>query len=104
MQFIVLGFDGADAAAPARRLAMRPRHLEQSVRMYAAGRWLFSSAILDEEGAMVGSMIVCDFASREVLEDEWLRTEPYVTGNVWERFEVHRAAVSPRALERVGGS
>jgi len=98
MQFVVLGYDGSDDQAFERRMTVRDQHLEQSVRMYAARRWLFSSALLDNDGKMIGSMIVCDFASREELEDEWLRNEPYITGDVWERIEIHRARVSPRAI------
>jgi uncharacterized protein len=51
-------------------------------------------AILDETDKMVGSVYVCDFESRQEL-DQWLKNEPYVTGNVWQQIEVHKCRVGP---------
>ena len=49
--------------------------------------------MLDDEGRMVGSMVLVDFASRaEVVA--WLAADPYVTGQVWEHVQV-------RAFRRV---
>jgi uncharacterized protein YciI len=97
VQFLVLSYDGSDDKALERRMAVREEHLAGSRRMYAAGRWQYSGALLDETGMMIGSFIVCDFASREELESEWLNHEPYVRGRVWERIEIHPIQVSPRA-------
>jgi len=97
MHFLVLGYDGTDDGAVARRMAVREDHLAGSRRMYEAGRWLDSGALLDEAGSMVGSFIVCDFAFREELETEWLDREPYVIGDVWRRIEIHPIRRSPRA-------
>jgi uncharacterized protein YciI len=94
MQFLVLGYDGTDERALERRLAVREAHLERARRSYENGEWLYACAMLDEDGKMNGSMIVCEFPSRAELE-QWLDKEPYVTGNVWERIEVHRAQVAP---------
>lgn len=95
MQFIVTGYDGTDENALDRRMAVREDHLAMANKMHAAGRWLYAAAILDDEGKMVGSMIVCDFASRDALETEWLNDEPYVTGKVWHRVEIKKAQVAP---------
>ena len=95
MQFIVLGYDGSDAKAPERRLAAREAHIERGKKLYDRGRWFFAAGILDDEGKMIGSLIVCDFPSRRALETEWLNDEPYVTGKVWDRIEIHRAHVAP---------
>jgi len=100
MQFLVLGYDGIDEEAQARRLSVREDHLAGSQRMYAAGRWQDSGALLDDAGTMIGSFIVCDFASREELESQWLNHEPYVVGKVWKRVEIHPVLVSPRACSR----
>jgi len=97
MRFLVLGYDGSGEKALERRMAVREDHLAGSRQMYASGRWLYSGAILDDEGTMIGSFVVCDFASREELEERWLRDEPYVAGGVWERIEIHPVHVSPRA-------
>jgi uncharacterized protein len=97
MQFLVLGYDGSDDQALARRMAVREEHLAGSRRMYSAGRWQYSGALLNDAGKMIGSFIVCDFASREELESAWLNREPYILGKVWTRFEIHPIQVSPRA-------
>lgn len=78
MQFLVLGYDSTDDDALARHTAVRDEHLAGSQRMYASDRWQDSGALLDDEGTMIGSFIVCDYASREELERHWLRHEPYV--------------------------
>jgi uncharacterized protein YciI len=93
MQFIVFGYDGSDEGASARRMAAREEHLKQLRKRIEQGIFLYASAILDDDGKMIGSMIVCDFPSRGALEDEWLKREPYVMGDVWQRIEVRRAQV-----------
>jgi uncharacterized protein len=100
MQYIVLGYDGSDEGAMDRRLAARDAHLAQFRDKVERGVFLFGSAILNDEGRMIGSMIVCDFPSREELEREWLEVEPYVTGKVWQRIEISRAMVPPFLIER----
>jgi len=95
MQFIVIGRDGTDENALERRMAAREAHLKTAGEMYESGNWLYAAAILNDEGKMAGSMIVCDFESREALEKEWLDNEAYVKGNVWETVEINEAAVAP---------
>ena len=48
---------------------------------------LVGGAILDEDGEMIGSMLLLDFPGREDL-DAWLERDPYVTGQVWREIEV----------------
>lgn len=95
MEFIVLGYDGDDEQALARRLAVREAHLAQAHDRFAAGDWLYAGALLSDDGKMVGSFIVCDYPSREALESQWLRSEPYVVGDVWRRIEIRRAQIPP---------
>ncbi len=95
MQFIVIGYDGTDDDALNRRLAAREAHLKQAEILYSQGRWLYAAAILNDEGKMAGSMIVCDFPSKEALEKDWLNSEPYVLGNVWKTIEIKKAQVAP---------
>ena len=94
MQFLVLAHDGKDPAALDRRMAARAAHIELGDKLYAEGRLLFGSAILDDSGKMIGSMLVADFANREGL-DAWLKIEPYVVGKVWETIEVKLCKVGP---------
>lgn len=100
MQFIVTGYDGADEAAMDRRMAAREAHLKLFRETYEKGTFLFGSAILNEEGRMIGSMIVCDFPSRKALEEEWLNSEPYVVGDVWRRVEIVQAQVPSFLTEK----
>ena len=101
MHFLVLGYDGTDHEAASRRASVREQHLDGSVRNYAEGRWLDSGALLDDEGTMIGSFIVCEYPSREVMKSEWLDQEPYVLGDVWQRIEIHPIARSSRAASRL---
>lgn len=94
MQFIVIAYDGTDEKALERRMAVRENHLKYAQEMFDAGKWLYASAILDDEGKMIGSMIVCDYPSREDLNEQWLKQEAYVTGNVWKTIKIHRAKVA----------
>lgn len=94
MDFLVIGRDGSDSYAPARRQGMRARHLEGATSAFSCGAWLDAAALLDEQGAMVGSVILCRFDSREAL-DRWLADEPYVTGGVWKSVEVIPVKIPP---------
>lgn len=100
MQFLVLGYDGTDADAPARRQAARSDHLAGVEAMRRAGTVLYAAAICTDDERMIGSALVCDFPTRADL-DEWLAREPYVAGQVWERIDVHPCKVPPAFL---GGS
>lgn len=89
MEYIVLGYDGNDERALERRLAVRPAHVELAHGLIAKGAILYGGAILDDSDRMIGTLLVCDFGSRAELDD-WLKIEPYVTGNVWQKIEVRR--------------
>jgi len=95
MQFIVTGYDGKDEGALDRRMAAREAHLATAAQMVENGRWLYAAAILNDQGKMAGSIIVCDFDSRQALEKEWLDKEVYVLGKVWEKIDITRAQVAP---------
>jgi len=89
MEFLVIAFDGEDDRATERRLAARPAHLELVSKLTADGKFLYGTAIPDDSERMIGTSLVCEFSSRTQL-DAWLEVEPYVTGKVWQRIEVHR--------------
>jgi uncharacterized protein YciI len=95
MQFMVLGYDGTDKDALARRMAAREAHLKLGKEMHDAGKWLYAAGILNSEGAMCGSLIVCDFASREEMDEQWLGREPYNQGDVWRKVEIRRVQAAP---------
>ncbi|HPG39474.1 MAG TPA: YciI family protein [bacterium] len=95
MQFLIIAYDDTDAGALDRRLAARQAHLQGALAMYERGEWLYASAILNDAGVMAGSMIVCDFPSREAMQKQWLDHEPYITGKVWKTIHIHPAQVAP---------
>jgi uncharacterized protein YciI len=87
MQFLLIGYDGTDAGAMKRRLNVREEHLEKIATLKKSGGCLFGGAILDDEGKMIGSVIVYDFPDRKSL-DEKLKEEVYISGGVWEKIEI----------------
>jgi hypothetical protein len=76
-------------------MATREAHLKLGKEMHEAGKWLYAAGILNDEGKMIGSMIVCEFASKEEMEKQWLSREPYIAGKVWQRIDISRAQVAP---------
>lgn len=94
MEFVLLGYDGKDNEAMDRRLAAREAHLKNAAKMFEEGKLLFASALLDENGKMNGSIMFCDFPSKEAIEEEWLKTEPYIIGKVWEKVIIKRAKIA----------
>lgn len=88
MQFLLIAYDGTDPGALDRRMKVRPEHLEKIAILKKSGEFLLGGAILDDTGRMIGSMIVYEYPDREALEQR-LKEEPYITGNVWQRIEIH---------------
>ena len=93
MQFIVTGYDGNDDKALERRMNAREAHLNMVDEMIEKGHDLYAAALLDESGNMKGSMMIVEFASREQL-DAWLKVEPYIINNVWQRVEIVECKVA----------
>jgi uncharacterized protein YciI len=87
MQFILLAYDGTDPGAPDRRLKVRPGHLDKIKELKISGEFIFGGAILNDEGKMIGSMIVYECPDRATL-DEKLKNEPYITEGVWKKIEI----------------
>lgn len=87
MQFLLVAYDGTDSGALERRMKVREYHFERINLLKKTGEFLFGGAILDENGKMIGSMIVYDFPDRQSL-DESLKGEPYLTEGVWEKTDI----------------
>ena len=87
MEFLVMAYDGKDPDAKARRVRARQAHLDGVRGMKEVGTFINGGAILDDNGEMVGSTLYMDFPSRTAL-DQWLASDPYVTGGVWVDIEV----------------
>ena len=87
MQFLLVAYDGTDPGAHDRRMKCRPEHLEKIAKVKKAGQFLCGGAILDDEGKMIGSMILYEVENRTEL-DRLLEKEPYVTNKVWDKIEI----------------
>ena len=97
MQFLVTGKDGTDADALNRRMAARPAHLAGADKMKAEGLLILGAAMLNDEGKMIGSIMLLNMDSR-ADEDKYLEDEPYISGNVWQTVEVQTISVAPHYM------
>jgi uncharacterized protein len=86
-QYVVYAWDGTDAQALERRMMARPAHFDNSRRIKASGNFILGGAMLNEEGKMIGSTMVLQFETQEELQ-QWVETEPYITGKVWEKIDI----------------
>lgn len=89
MQFMVTAYDGKDENALERRLSVRDAHLKGAKQLKEAGHLIAGGAILDEAEQMIGSTMFVDFDSKAEL-DQWLASDPYVTGMVWQDISVQQ--------------
>lgn len=87
MQFVLMGYDGTDEGALDRRMKVREDHLAKVKVLKGKGLILFGGAILDDNGKMIGSVMVYDTADRQAL-DELLKDEPYINGDVWRKVDI----------------
>jgi uncharacterized protein len=90
MQFVIIGLDGKDKQAPARRQAFREQHIKRGDELRASGNLWYGAVLLYEDGSMKGSMYVVSFPSDKELQ-EWLSEEPYVVGDVWRDIKIHKS-------------
>ncbi|OGK13707.1 hypothetical protein A3A93_01110 [Candidatus Roizmanbacteria bacterium RIFCSPLOWO2_01_FULL_38_12] len=97
MQFILLAHDHKDGGLQ-RRLNVRDEHVKMDDEMRAAGNYHMGVALLDDEGNMKGSVMILEYPSRKDL-DEWLKKEPYMLNNVWEKVEVIPCKIGPTFLK-----
>ena len=97
MQFLITAYDGENMLE--KRMEVRPRHLENMSRVN--GKVLCAGGILDEAGNMKGSVLIIDFDSRDQL-DAYLKTEPYIIENIWEKVTAEPMNVVLLNGEKVG--
>ncbi len=101
MYYLITAYDGTDKDALERRMKVRPRHLENVKRVKEKGSVVLAGAITDDDGKPVGSYLILDFDSRELLE-EYIATEPYVTEGVWLDIKAEPCKVAIKDDEQVG--
>lgn len=83
MQYLIKAYDGNNAQE--KRMAVRPKHLANIAKVME--RVICAGGLLDENGKMVGSVLIMEFDDRAQL-DNYLHTEPYLTEKVWDKVEV----------------
>lgn len=88
MLWLIIARDGTDEDAPARRQAVRERHLEGARALAESGRLSIGGAMLDHEGTMIGSMLVVD-AEDEAAARALVEADVYTTAGVWRTYEIH---------------
>lgn len=66
---------------------MRDKHLAGATKLLSQGILLSAGAFLDDNGKMIGSSLIYDIDNKELLE-KILNADPYVSGQVWESFEI----------------
>ncbi|MGZ8516052.1 MAG: YciI family protein [Chitinophagaceae bacterium] len=86
-QYIMHAWDGTDEQALERRMKSRPAHLENARKLKGNGNFIMGGAMLSDEGKMIGSTMVMQFETKEQLQN-WLDSEPYITGKVWEKMDL----------------
>jgi uncharacterized protein YciI len=99
MQFVLIAHDGTDSQALSRRMAARSAHIALGDAAIKRGEQLMGAALLNKEGQMCGSIMIVEFENREKL-NEWLKIEPYVTGNVWKDIEILPCKVGPSFVQK----
>lgn len=90
MQFVIIGLDGTDSDAPARRQAVRADHIKKGDELLEQGHLLYAAALLHDDGTMKGSMYLMNFKNEEQLHT-YMKTEPYVVGDVWQDISIHKS-------------
>ena len=86
-QYLVTGYDYTDEGALERRMNIRPHHLDGAKSLKESGNYVLGGAVLNDEGKMIGSVMVLQFESEEGLE-AWKQSEPYITQKIWETVDV----------------
>jgi len=66
---------------------IRPHHFESARELKKSDNFIFGGAILDDEGRMIGSVMVMQFETAEQLE-AWKQNEPYITQKIWESYDI----------------
>lgn len=95
MQFLLVAYDGEDTGALERRMSVREEHLEKIAILKKSGEYILGGAILDDEGKMIGSMILYEFPDRKSL-DEKLKSEPYIINGVWNKIDIRPFRVAKK--------
>ncbi|MDB5016560.1 MAG: hypothetical protein JWQ84_1392 [Mucilaginibacter sp.] len=86
-QYLITAYDYTDTEALQRRMNVRPHHLDEAKALKESGNYVLGGAILNDEGKMIGSVMILQFETEEGLA-AWKQNEPYITQQIWESVDV----------------
>jgi uncharacterized protein len=86
-QYLVTAYDFTHEGALQHRMDVRPHHLDAVREMKQDGNYLIGGAILNEDGNMIGTVMIIQFEDEEQLQ-AWQQSEPYITQKVWETVDI----------------
>lgn len=84
MGYAIIATDGPD---PARRMAVRDRHLEVITRWARDGRLALGVPLFTPDFQPAGSLMILDVPDKAGL-DAYLAEEPFAVEGVWSKWEV----------------
>lgn len=87
MQFTIIARDDTAAGTLDKRLAARDKHMERIHAMKSEGTIIDGGALIDDDGKMIGSVVLCEFPDRAEL-DAYIQSETYFTQGVWKDISV----------------
>ena len=87
MQYVIHAYDHTDSDALARRMAVRPAHLDYVAQLKEKGQFILGGALLNPDGKMIGSMLLLDLETEDQLND-YLNTDPYIVQGIWDKIDV----------------
>lgn len=88
MLYLVIARDGTDPDAPERRSRVRATHLREIEPLVKRGELQYAGALLDEDGGMIGSMLVFE-ADDEAAVRSRIENDIYSREGVWVDVEIH---------------
>jgi uncharacterized protein len=86
-QYLITAYDYTDNGALDRRMGVRPYHLDGAKKLKESGNYVLGGAMLNEEGKMIGSVMILQFENEEGLET-WKQNEPYIIQKIWESVDI----------------
>jgi uncharacterized protein YciI len=86
-QYLVTAYDYTDVDALQRRMNVRPHHLDGARELKANGNYVIGGAMLNDEGKMIGSVMIIQFETGEELQT-WEQNEFYITQKIWESYDI----------------
>jgi uncharacterized protein YciI len=103
MHFVLIGDDGTDAAAPARRQVVRPRHLAHIRAWAEAGKLILSGPRMPDDATTTGSLQFFDVADAGEM-DAYMAAEPFAMEGVWQQVRVLPFRVAPLPYRPLPGT